>query len=195
MAAALAGARAAYRELEEARAAAERASNTDLLTGLANRRSFQNSLERAIAAADHEPFGLLLLDVDHFKRTNDTYGHQAGDDVLVAVVACMAAALPGTRSWGAGAARSSRCSCRACGARYALRAVAERIRRAVRDKPLATRRGALPVTISCGGVLASGDFDDEALVHAADAAMYRAKQAGRDRTLLAEDVSEDELAA
>ena len=57
----------------------------------------------------------------------------------------------------------------------------------MRDERLATRRGALAITISCGGVLSSGGGDTEELVHAADAAMYRAKQSGRDRTLLAGD--------
>ena len=69
----------------------------------------------------------------------------------------------------------------------ALRLVAESIRLTVRDERLATRRGALAITISCGGVLSSGGGDTEELVHAADAAMYRAKQSGRDRTLLAGD--------
>ena len=196
LAAALAGARIAYRELEEARAAAERASNTDLLTGLANRRSFQGSLERAIAEADAAPFGLLLLDVDHFKRTNDSHGHQAGDDVLVAVVACLHAALPPDAIVGRWGGEEFTVLVHGIRTLEALRAVAESIRLAVRDRPLATRRGDLPITISCGGVLARGDQDDEALVHAADAAMYRAKQAGRDRTLLAgDDDAAEELAA
>ena len=69
----------------------------------------------------------------------------------------------------------------------ALRGVAESIRLAVRDERLATRRGALAITISCGGVLSRDGCDSEELVHAADAAMYRAKQSGRDRTLLAGD--------
>ena len=94
MAAALASAQVAYGELEEARRAARRASNTDPLTGLANRRSFQASLDEAVSVSASRPFGLLLLDVDHFKRINDTHGHQAGDDVLVAVVACMRTTLP-----------------------------------------------------------------------------------------------------
>ena len=94
MAAALAEARVAHDELDEARLAAERASNTDPLTGLANRRSFQRSLEMAVVTAPAEPFGLILLDVDHFKRINDTHGHQAGDDVLVAVVERMRSSCP-----------------------------------------------------------------------------------------------------
>jgi len=187
MAAALSSARVAYGELEEARVSAERASNTDPLTGLANRRSFQNSLEDAVLSAEAEPFGLLLLDVDHFKRTNDTHGHQAGDDVLIAVVACMRAALPQNATVGRWGGEEFTVLVPGVRTHDALRLVAESIRLTVRDERLATRRGALAITISCGGVLSSGGGDTEELVHAADAAMYRAKQSGRDRTLLAED--------
>jgi diguanylate cyclase (GGDEF)-like protein len=178
-------------ELEEARLLAERASNTDPLTGLANRRSFQSSLDQASVTAAERPFGLLLLDVDHFKRTNDTHGHQAGDDVLVAVVGCMRATLPAdaiVARWGG---EEFTVLVPGVGSHDALRVVAEGIRLAVRDERLATRRGALAITISCGGVLSSDGQDSEALVHAADAAMYRAKQSGRDRTLLAGDEGAD----
>jgi diguanylate cyclase (GGDEF)-like protein len=187
MAAALTSAKVAYGELEEARVSAERASNTDPLTGLANRRSFQSSLDEAVLTADSEPFGLLLLDVDHFKRTNDTHGHQAGDDVLIAVVACMRTALPEDATVGRWGGEEFTVLAPGVCTHDALRAVAEGIRLTVRDERLATRRGALAITISCGGVLSSGGRDTEELVHAADAAMYRAKQSGRDRTLLAGD--------
>jgi diguanylate cyclase (GGDEF)-like protein len=187
MAAALASTQVAYVELEEARLSAERASNTDPLTGLANRRSFQRSLDEAIVMAAAEPFGLLLIDVDHFKRTNDTHGHQAGDDVLVAVVACVRATLPDdaiVARWGG---EEFTVLVPAVKTYDALRSIAEGIRLAVRNERLATRRGALAITISCGGVLSRDGRDSEELVHAADAAMYRAKQSGRDRTLLAGD--------
>ncbi len=187
MAAALASKQVAYVALEEARRSAERASNTDPLTGLANRRSFQKSLDRATATAASEPFGLLLLDVDHFKRTNDTHGHQAGDDVLVAVVACMRTTLPESAVVGRWGGEEFTVLVPGVQSHDALRSVAEGIRLAVRDERLATRRGALAITISCGGVLSCGGRDSEELVHAADAAMYRAKQSGRDRTLLAGD--------
>ena len=187
MAAALASKQVAYVALEEARRAAERASNTDPLTGLANRRSFQHSLDRAMVAAASEPFGLLLLDVDHFKRTNDTHGHQSGDDVLVAVVACMQTTLPENAVVGRWGGEEFTILVPGVRSHDTLRSVAECIRLAVRDERLATRRGALAITISCGGVLSCGGRDSEELVHAADAAMYRAKQSGRDRTLLAGD--------
>jgi diguanylate cyclase (GGDEF)-like protein len=187
MAAALASAQVAYVELEEARRSAERASNTDPLTGLANRRSFQRTLDEAVAASAAEPFGLLLLDVDHFKRTNDTHGHQAGDDVLVAVVACMRTTLPANAIVGRWGGEEFTVLVPGAHTHDALRLVAEGIRLTVRDERLTTRRGALAITISCGGVLSRDGRDSEELVHAADAAMYRAKQSGRDRTLLAGD--------
>ena len=115
MAAALSSARVAYGELEEARVSAERASNTDPLTGLANRRSFQNSLEDAVLSAEAEPFGLLLLDVDHFKRIERhprAPGGRRRADRGRRVHADGSASR--TRRSGAGVARSSRCSCRAC---------------------------------------------------------------------------------
>jgi diguanylate cyclase (GGDEF)-like protein len=189
MAAALASAQVAYHELEEARLAAERASNTDPLTGVANRRSFESALERAVEAPASEPFGLILLDVDHFKRINDTYGHQAGDDVLVAVVERMESSCPADATVGRWGGEEFMVLVPGVRSDDALRAVAESIRRTVRDERLETRRGALAVTISCGGVLSSGGRDGEELVHAADAAMYRAKQTGRDRTLLSGDVA------
>jgi diguanylate cyclase (GGDEF)-like protein len=189
LAAALAAAQIANDELEEARLAAERASNTDPLTGLANRRSFQRALELAVGAAVAEPFGLILLDVDHFKRTNDTYGHQAGDDVLLAVVERVRSACPADALLGRWGGEEFTVLVRGVHSHDALRAVANAIRDAVRNERLPTRRGDLAVTITCGGVLSFSGGDTDELVHAADAAMYRAKQSGRDRTLLAGDTS------
>jgi diguanylate cyclase (GGDEF)-like protein len=140
-----------------------------------------------MVTAASEPFGLLLLDVDHFKRTNDTHGHQSGDDVLVAVVACMQTTLPENAVVGRWGGEEFTILVPGVQSHDTLRSVAEGIRLAVRDERLATRRGALAITISCGGVLSCGGRDSEELVHAADAAMYRAKQSGRDRTLLAGD--------
>jgi diguanylate cyclase (GGDEF)-like protein len=189
LAAALAVAQIANDGLEAARLAAERSSNTDPLTGLANRRSFQRSLEEAVGTAVAEPFGLILLDVDHFKRANDTHGHQAGDDVLVAVVARMRLSCPPDAVLSRWGGEEFIVLVRGARSHAALRTVAEAIRKAVRAERLPTRRGALDVTISCGGALSSSGNDIDELVHAADAAMYRAKQSGRDRTVLAGDTA------
>ena len=152
---------------------AERLATTDGLTGLLNRRTFNSELEKRVREAQRyrRPLSLLLLDIDHFKKVNDTHGHPAGDAVLrgVAQVAAkqaretdivaryggeeMALILPETDA--EGAAR-----------------IAERIRQAV----AASKHEGLQVTVSIG--VATG-FDD--LVEHADKALYRAKQSGRNR--------------
>jgi diguanylate cyclase (GGDEF)-like protein len=189
MAAALASAEVANAELDRARLVAERAAETDPLTGLANRRSFARALETAVAAADSAPFGLIVLDVDRFKRTNDTYGHKAGDDVLVGVVERMRAACPAGAVLGRWGGEEFTVLLPGVRSSDALRRIADELRHAVRAGRIATWSGALATTISCGCVLSSGARGVDALVHEADAAMLRAKQSGRDRTLLAHDDS------
>ena len=105
--------------------------------------------------------------------------------MLVAVVQRMQTALPESAVVGRWGGEEFTVLVPGVRTHDALLAVAESIRVAVRDERLATRRGALAITISCGGVLSRDGCDSDDLVHAADAAMYRAKQSGRDRTLLA----------
>lgn len=158
----------------------ERQSLTDGLTGIANRRAFDAELARRVAATSRsgEPLGLCLLDIDHFKSFNDTFGHQAGDDAIAAV---------------AGALRAS---CRAADipARYggeemavimpdadeaqALRA-AERLRAAVAATPV----GDLAVSVSVGVAVTRGGCSPELLIEAADRALYEAKEGGRNRVV------------
>jgi len=159
-----------------------RLSMSDALTGLANRRAFDAALQAELARARRggTPLALALLDVDHFKRFNDTHGHQAGDAALVAV----AGALDG-------AARAEDHACRFGGEEFALllpgagrpaaEAVAERVRRAVR----AADTGHAPVTVSVGVAVYGGDGAPPDLVAAADACLYAAKEAGRDRVVVA----------
>ena len=166
---------------------AEHQAATDALTGLANRRQFE---ERLLAEVDRTrrfpaPLGLMMLDIDHFKQVNDRFGHQAGDDVLRAVAgavsACardvdvaaryggeeMAVLLPGADIAGALAA-------------------AERVRKAVEalDTGILDAEGdPVRVTVSLGvASLGEGPLDGEDLVAQADAALYRAKHAGRNRS-------------
>ncbi|HUR18396.1 MAG TPA: GGDEF domain-containing protein [Acidimicrobiales bacterium] len=158
----------------------ERLADTDGLTGLANRRVFQLALSRELALAGRrgEPCTLILLDVDHFKAVNDTYGHQAGDEVLRRVGVALADTARGTDV----AARYGGeefavilpfCSTAEAGA------VAERFRAAV-----AAGAGEIAVTVSAGVATYPRDARDEtSLVAAADNALYRAKRTGRDRVV------------
>jgi diguanylate cyclase (GGDEF)-like protein len=189
LAAALAGAEVAYAELDQARLVAERAAETDPLTGISNRRSFARTLERAVAGAEVRPFGLIVLDVDRFKRTNDTFGHRAGDDVLVGVVQRLRDSCPDDATLGRWGGEEFTVLLPGVTSHERLRRAADDMRLAVRGGPITTWNGDLAITISCGCVLSSHELGIDALVHEADTAMLRAKQTGRDRTLLARETS------
>jgi diguanylate cyclase (GGDEF)-like protein/PAS domain S-box-containing protein len=164
-------------------------ATTDGLTGLTNRRAFDEALERELVRARRtgEPLSLLLADVDRFKIYNDLYGHQAGDKVLKAVAQCLAgsllrpsdvaaryggeefvAILPGTEEDGAFF-------------------VADGFRESLRDMGMPHKGGDMGVvTVSVGiATLDIRDFNLSGadLVRRADEALYDAKAAGRDRVL------------
>ena len=116
-------------------AEARRLASTDTLTGLLNRRAFVERIEKARAASDKQlfPISMLLLDVDHFKKVNDTLGHDAGDAVLQGVArVLLSASRARATSSRAGAARSSSCASRST-AEAGARIAAERVRRAIAD--------------------------------------------------------------
>jgi diguanylate cyclase (GGDEF)-like protein len=165
----------------------------DLLTGLYNRRYLEESLEREVARTwrDKKPLAVIMLDVDHFKRFNDQYGHEGGDAVLQALgrvlretarssdivaryggeeftVLLHNASLTGAREWG------------------------ERLRENVgRMEVKAGGQTLPPITISLGLAMygENGVAADE-LLRAADAALYQAKRGGRDRLVVAEPIKE-----
>jgi diguanylate cyclase (GGDEF)-like protein len=169
----------------------QRQAVTDELTGLFNHRRFQEvmdaEVERALRYEDE--MGLIMLDIDNFKRVNDTYGHMQGDEVLRAVARVlrqsareideparyggeeMAVALPQTDLDGA----------------YRF---AERVRKRIEalELPLLEGDGILRVTASFGAASLNSapQGDKEGLVAAADAALYRAKRSGKNRTVKAE---------
>lgn len=177
------------RQLEEARQLAERLASTDLLTGAFNRRQL---IDLARSAFDVVPVGsplcVVLFDIDDFKTINDAYGHQGGDDVLVAVAAACGEVLRAgdlLARWGGEefVALIPRAE-RAAGA-----AIAERLREAIAqlcvDTPSAPRLG---VTVSVGVTCTDGrNVGLDALISEADHAMYRAKQWGKNRVVLAWD--------
>ena len=123
-----------------------------------------------------------MLDLDRFKRVNDTLGHEAGDDVLIEAVARVTGAVragDAVARWGGEEFAVLLCD---VPDDDALRQVAEGVRRAIADRPFLTPAGPLAVTVSVGAVRA-GRVDGRGLVEAADRALYAAKRRGRDRVV------------
>jgi two-component system, cell cycle response regulator len=176
----------AQRELKNKLRFALEFSAHDALTGLFNRRYFERRLreESAHAKRHKRPFALILVDLDHFKLVNDTYGHEDGDRVLCHVAELLAGSL-----------REDDIACRVGGEEFvvllratpgtAARVVANRLRASVAARPI--RLGPLSserhVTLS-GGVAAADErngYDVEQIYDRADKALYRAKRGGRNR--------------
>jgi diguanylate cyclase (GGDEF)-like protein len=148
----------------------------DGLTGCLNHRTFHERLgaEAAVTDRDH-PLALLLIDVDHFKTVNDTYGHPAGDQVLAQVGEVVRrCSRPGDAAGRLGGDEFA-LLLRSSGHDAAVQ-VAERVRREVRE--VAGDRG---VTVSIGYAVTAARADSQNLLAAADRAVYRAKRAGRDQ--------------
>ncbi|MFT7581760.1 MAG: two-component system cell cycle response regulator [Myxococcota bacterium] len=167
-----------HRELYEA-------AVRDGLTGLYNKRFFNDRLdsEMAYAKRHKQPLSLLLFDVDHFKRVNDTAGHPAGDALLTHIGRLVTKL-----------SRSEDVVARFGGDEFAvigrgldapsISVFAERIRTAVAETPLVFEEETLPITLSVGVASLSGNelvMDKDALLDAADKALYAAKRAGRDQ--------------
>lgn len=158
----------------------ETEARTDSLTSLANRRAFDDELQRRYAEWQRKktPFTLLLMDIDHFKRFNDTHGHQAGDEVL-RTVGQVLAAVP----------REMDVSCRYGGEEFAVvlpattahegTVLAERLRQAVEAEATEWDGKSLKVTCSIGLAEIEGNDTSALLVKRADDALYRSKQQGR----------------
>ena len=165
----------------------ERLATRDSLTGIANRRLFDESLARETARSQRlsSPLSLVVFDIDHFKQINDTFGHQTGDDVLRE----MADALVVTTKGFDVAARLGGDEfvllLPGCARRDAL-GVTERVRCEVERR---TRAAA--ITVSAGvATMPDNAVDGERLVSAADAALYEAKRRGRDRAHASERLAD-----
>jgi diguanylate cyclase (GGDEF)-like protein len=173
-------------------------STVDGLTKVANRRHFMELFQQELERAErHETrLACVMIDLDHFKQINDRFGHLAGDQVLVAVAGVLR-----DRS------RKADVVARYGGEEFALllpetdaagaRLVAERYRQAIEQAPIPRDEGALKVTASIGVACypsgATLRIDD--LLREADAALYRAKRAGRNRVVLAQEKLEPRAAA
>ncbi|MEA2480733.1 MAG: hypothetical protein QOJ07_2655 [Thermoleophilaceae bacterium] len=181
-----------HAELEAARAEADRLARIDPLTELPNRRSLDAIMERSRAAGG---YGLLLVDVDRFKRVNDAHGHAVGDQVLVEVGRRLAAAAGGPDSVVRMGGEEFMVALTGLADEHALRVRAETFRDMVGSRHLDVSAGPLTITVSIGAVLAtSADVDPDALLASADHALYAAKRLGRDCVRLDTDLSPDEVA-
>ncbi len=165
-------------------AEARRIAATDPLTGLMNRRAFVESVtkDRLRKELTQHPWSFLLLDVDHFKRVNDTYGHDAGDAVLQGVATVLTKIARKTdcvARWGGEEFVVALVQTADAGARIA----AERVRRAIAEARFALPNGeTITATASVGLASATGlDWNMDELIGRADKAMYSAKHRGRNR--------------
>lgn len=162
----------------------------DGLTGIANRRSFDAALVRSWdrARRSGDPIGLLMIDVDFFKKYNDGFGHQAGDEVLRRVAVAVEKAV----------LRPDDVAARYGGEEFAIvlplaeaeaaRLIGERVRANVRELAIpyaGTPAGVVTVSVGVASLRPEVRRDPSTLVSAADTALYRAKREGRDRVVVA----------
>lgn len=171
---------------ERADAVNHRLARFDPLTGLANRRLLQKGLLRDSARAIrvHEPYAVLMVDIDHFKAVNDQHGHLAGDAVLRHVAQLMTQRLRAPDMVGRWGGEEFLVLLPVTPQAGALR-VAQALREIVEQTPCTWLGRSIAVTISvgaCAEFLQAGD-DPERLVQAADHALYKAKESGRNRVV------------
>ncbi len=173
-------------------------SDTDQLTGLYNRRVMMRHMDKEYARFQRsgERFSMLMLDIDHFKRINDTHGHGVGDQVLVGLAKILTSCT-----------RQADTLARTGGEEFMLLMPmtdpsgslhqAQRLCNAVAAAKLPTDAGALTITISVGvASVVPGEPTDDRLISRADAALYRAKEGGRNRVEVdANEVSQSPQAA
>lgn len=178
--------------LVAAHSALEQKARHDAMTGALTREAFLNALHAASTAGREGT--LLLADADHFKRINDSFGHQTGDEALVAIAAAIRETAGAEDFWG-----------RIGGEEFAIfldgagleegRAVAESLRRRTEATDIRREKGRVPVTVSIGGVVVEGYFNIRQAIADADRRLYRAKRIGRNRVVLEELVDDDVTAA
>lgn len=181
-------------ELRQAHESAERLAKTDMLTGVNNRRAFFDLGQQIANYCQRNalPLCALLIDIDHFKEINDNHGHSSGDAALQQVGAVLRETF-----------RKSDVCGRVGGEEFAVllpgtplaeaQAAAEKLRAAIAAMPLDLGGGTASLSVSIGVALA--DYDIDALLHHADAAMYRAKGAGRNRVICHGDEAAAPVAA
>lgn len=187
-------------DLEQKNRELETLATTDKLTSIPNRARFDQMLERVVHARltgeSPNALGILMIDVDHFKKFNDTHGHQVGDEALKLVAGALAEMT-----------RDTDIAARYGGEEFVviisntnlddLTRVAERVRERIERASLLQQGQSLSVTVSVGGASVrrvNGSGDGKALLALADTCLYEAKRAGRNRCVCREVESTDTVA-
>lgn len=168
---------------------ANKRARTDALTGLYNRGAFNEYYDSYVKSG--KPFGLLIIDIDYFKRVNDTYGHQAGDAILIQMGMEIRS---NTRQLRQGDEQDD------IVARYGgeeivvllsnvederdLKKSAEKIRMSVGSHPFIVKDKEIDVTVSIGGGIFKNGGNKDAFFKSVDGALYEAKDQGRNRTVM-----------
>ena len=173
------------RRRAEAEYKLEEMATTDALTGLRNRRKFDHviDIEWRRAMRQSTPVALLMIDADHFKAYNDTFGHQAGDQVLVGIAICISDSV----------SRAGDCAARYGGEEFAVllpgtsASDAFKVAEKIRDKVQGWSDDEVTSTVSCGvaSLIPVAGMDWSVLVSAADKALYAAKAGGRNQSVVA----------
>ena len=175
----------ALQELEEANKELQEKNTLDELTGLYNRRFYDQKIQAEFRRSRRNltPLSLVVIDIDHFKKVNDNYGHLAGDECLVTVSACIKRCLR----------RSADISCRYGGEEFCLilpetdskgaLVFAEELRESIETCQFSYNNIAIKLTISCGisTYLQQKNVKPEHLFAVADQALYKAKANGRNQ--------------
>ena len=167
-------------------------SRTDGLTGLLNHRIFHIVLEgkmNHLVRGNFKSLAVIMVDADHFKKVNDSYGHPVGDEVLVELARRLKTGV-----------RKNDAVARYGGEEFAVildnageketRDIAEKMRHSIRSRPFSTSAGRISVTASFGFTVLTGPagMDGKELLDQADQALYRAKERGRDRIVSYRDI-------
>lgn len=180
-----------HASLMQAHAALMQRARHDAMTGGLTREAFFTEL--AAASAGGRRGALLVADADHFKRINDNFGHQTGDEALIAIAAAIGSTTGIKDFWG-----------RIGGEEFAIfldgsgtdeaRAVAETIRRRAEATDIRRETGRVPISVSIGGICVEAGFSTRQATGDADRRLYRAKHAGRNRVVL-DEAAEDNASA
>ena len=173
-------------ELADAYKSLKHEAMHDPLTNIYNRRAIMELLEKEIARAKREKTGLCvgLCDLDHFKKVNDTYGHQIGDEVLIAFTRLVSDKL--RLNDHVGRIGGEEFLIVVSGSKELKQDVMfERVCEHVRNSEIPTEKGNVSITVSIGVAQYTGSENSDALLAAADTALYHAKKTGRDSVVYA----------